>query len=195
MFSTPYCLTSSRYCLIICSEPAHDILKSSDVYNDVSPVFILFAFSMITLPLACLCVVVSLATGITPLSIMSLKTAPAPTLCSWSTSPIMMTVASGLMWLNNICASFRSIIDASSTRMMSSSMSRAFSASSSSYIRSFACIVLASLPVACSSLLAAFPVGAIWQTVYSGCACVSASITVSLMVLFPVPGPPVMMER
>ena len=134
---------------------------------------------------------VSRAQGTVPLSRMSPSTFPAPTLGSWSASPTRISRVPGSMARSRLRISIRSIIEASSAMMQSASSGfSAFreKAPSSPPYSSSRWMVFASAPVASVIRLAARPVGAHSSTWFSP---LSSSRMQLIMVVFPVPGPPV----
>ena len=163
-----------------------------------SPLFILWAFKIIMLSFPCLKISFNLTTLIKSLFIKSLNTFPGPTDGNWSTSPTIITLVPNLIAFNKLFISIISIIDASSIIITSPSNGspspfpkNEFS-SSLTPISNNLCIVFASRPVDSVILLAALPVGAAKRTFIPLFSYIS--IIHLIIVVFPVPGPPVIIS-
>ena len=159
--------------------------------SGISPLLTLWALVTILLVRACRKILVSLTTGTTFESIMSLSTFPAPTLGNWSISPTRITlIFFGTAFISEFISTI-SIIEDSST--INTSPSRVFLSLrakpfSGLYSRSL-WMVFASFPVASLIRFAARPVGAaqrISLPIYS-----KAFIMPNTVVVLPVPGSPV----
>ena len=162
-----------------------------------SPLFILWAFIIISDFWACLKISVSCTTFISPEVIMSFNTLPAPTDGNWFESPTIITLVPIATAFKRACISIISIIELSSIIKMSVSIG------SSSFLQKV-CRLLSSLrnvtpkslwivwalwPVASSILLAALPVGAARVTSIPSAS--ESWIMAFIIVVLPVPGPPV----
>ncbi len=161
--------------------------------------FILWALTFMRLVSDCLNILSSLVEGITPDSIMSLRTLPGPTDGSWSTSPTRTRLVPGSIALSMEFIRRISTIDTSSTIIaLYSRGDSSFLLKNSELVSSLKVyskslwIVLASLPEVSVILLAALPVGA--QRAGSLPISSKTLIRVFMTVVFPVPGPPVIID-
>ena len=157
------------------------------------PLFTRWALTMIMLSLDWRNISLSRTTGTTSESMISLSTLPAPTEGSWSTSPTRIRVACSGIALSRWYMRIVSIMEASS--MTKASASSGFCSSflnrpSLGLNSRRRCMVRASRPVASLILRAALPVGAASITLWPMRSWI-AMIDL-MMVVFPVPGPPVM---
>ncbi|CCZ95004.1 uncharacterized protein BN495_00271 [Corallococcus sp. CAG:1435] len=134
-------------------------------------------------------------TSTTPLLIISASTLPAPTLGSWSLSPTSTMRVPFSNAESKLYISVTSTMDSSSTtttshgRVLFRLYLNIILPSCDSYPNK-RCIVFASRSVLCDSLLAALPVGA--QNSNRKPVAVRISAIQRIIVVFPVPGPPVM---
>ena len=144
----------------------------------------------------CLNISFNLTTLINSLSIKSLKTFPGPTDGNWSASPTIISLVPSL--ISKLFISIISIIDASSTIITSPSSGSPSPLPKNEFSLSLTpisnnlCIVFASLPVDSVILLAALPVGAAKRTFIPLFSYIS--IIHLIIVVFPVPGPPVIIS-
>ena len=159
---------------------------------------ILWALTTIILSLACLNISFNLTVFITFESIISFKTFPAPTDGNWSLSPTKSTLVPNLTALSRLYINIISTIDASSNIITSASIgsSSSLKKTNSSLslpnpISNNLWIVFASLLEVSLILFAALPVGAQSTTFWSLFS--NIFIMVFIVVVFPVPGPPVIM--
>lgn len=159
----------------------------------------LCALTTIILSPACLKIFVRANVFILPDSIRSFSTFPGPTDGSWSTSPTRISVVVRETAFSRLLIRITSSIETSSTITTSASIgvtsistSAFLSSSSMCLISSSLWIVLASIPEVSLSRLAARPVGAQSTTFASKLSRVF--IMDFTIVVFPVPGPPVMIE-
>ncbi len=166
--------------------------SASPVSSGKSPLLIRWAFVTIILSCAWRNISVSSMTGIRWESMSSLRTLPAPTDGSWSTSPMRMRVVLGGIACIKRFIRTRSTIDVSST--MTTSVSNGFWRLR---LKALICgensrsrwMVLASPPVVSLRRFAARPVGAVkviclpWAS--------NRRIIPTVVVVLPVPGPPV----
>ena len=173
---------------------------NSSLFSSIKylPEFTLCALSIILLLAACLNILSSTITFILPDAIMSLSILPGPTEGSWSTSPTSTSFVPSYTAISKYFISAKSIIDVSSTITTSASIGSIF-ISSFMYFVSFIfeicnslCNVLASSPVVSVIFFAALPVGAQSTTFFSSL--LYNSIMLLIIVVFPVPGPPVITQ-
>ena len=177
-----------------------------------SPALILWALTIMSLCAAWRKIFVSFTTGNFPDSIISRSTFPGPTLGSWFTSPTRIRRVPTVTAFKSACIRLISTMDISS--MMITSASRGFSSFRSKCIPSSRLspadsapespagipvssksrwMVFDSLPVASDIRFAARPVGAARRISISSCS--KYRMIVLIVVVFPVPGPPVMIKR
>ncbi len=135
--------------------------------------------------------------------IISFSTLPGPTEGSWFTSPTKIRRVPTFTAFKRDCISWISTMDISSIMMISAS--RGFSSFRSNRILEVSpspgtpfnsrrrCMVFASYPVASVIRLAARPVGAARRISISSSS--KYRIIVLMVVVFPVPGPPVIIRR
>ena len=136
----------------------------------------------------------STVTGMTPHCTSSRNTFPGPTLGSWSTSPTSTRRLPFRIWAKKMCDSLMSDMVNSSAMMKSASSMPSISSLPSSLVSPRAlCMVMASChPVLSAILRLALPVGAVSSTLPPPSFLWTWSSTFCTVV-FPVPGPPVMM--
>ena len=165
--------------------------------SGISPALIRWAFETMREFSSCLKIFVRYVVGTVSLCKMSLRTLPAPTDGSWSLSPTRISLQSRGKALRSECMRRQSTIDTSSTittpygrGSCSLYLKLTFRPTNSSSKRR--CIVFASTPVLSESLFAARPVGATSAIVFP--ICLRMDMTHFIIVVFPVPGPPVMIE-
>ena len=193
---------SSLILVKISSGPSSCIKKKSFPFlfsNGISPLFILWAFIVIRLVSDCLNISWSFVTLTHPLSIKSLSTFPGPTDGSWSTSPTITSLVPIFIAFKRLDINDISIIEASSIIITSHSRGDSSPFANTSNVSSpvkpiskSLCIVFASLWVASVIRFAALPVGAAITTLKLLSS--NMSIIQFIMVVFPVPGPPVIIS-
>ena len=162
-----------------------------------SPLFIMCALRTMRLSAFWRKISVRRTVGTTPLRMISEKTLPGPTDGSWSASPTRSMRQSDFSALSMACMSVMSTIEhssmisASQASLSSSSLPKTtVSPSSDIFAPSMRWMVDASMPHSSLMRFAARPVGAA-RYVSSSSSSYMASTALS-MVVFPVPGPPVM---
>ena len=165
-----------------------------------SPLFILWAFTTISLSDACLNILVSSTTGKHLLRIISLSTLPGPTLGSWFSSPTRISLVPATTARRRECIRWISTIDISSIMITSASSGfcaflsnlaecPSLSSSGIPFSSSRRWIVCASYPVVSVILFAARPVGAASRI--SAPSPSKKRMIALIVVVLPVPGPPV----
>jgi len=164
-----------------------------------SPLLILCAFMMISLSAACLKIFSSFTTSKQPEWIISFNTFPGPTLGNWSTSPTRIRRVPTAIAFSSEFIIDTSTMDISSTIMtsvssgLSSFLSKCMPVFCESdalpQISSSLWIVCASYPLVSAIRFAARPVGAARRI--SRPSISKYLIMVLIVVVFPVPGPPV----
>ena len=178
--------------------------KSPKLLSSLTSFPSLILWALVTIPLspACRKTFVRRTTLKHSDSIISFKTFPGPTLASWLTSPTKTNLVPTVTAFKNACIKKVATIDISST--ITTSVSNGFcsflpnfaSSSGSSLcppdISSILWIVFASWPVASVIRFAARPVGAARLT--SNPSDSNSWIIALIVVVFPVPGPPVIID-
>ena len=175
------------------TSPLSAIIKKSPTFKiGISPLFIKWAFFTIIDCSDCLNISSRFTDSTTPDFKMSASTFPAPTDGSWSLSPTKMSLVGLSMDFRSVSMRRISTIETSSKIKTSHSSSSIFEKprSPAKPISRSLWIVKASRPVCSFILLAALPVGAASFITLSMDS--KMSIKTFSVVVFPVPGPPVM---